>query len=400
MSLKTLVENRDRSKETSVMKHLSGFEHVRHANSMNKWSTGSKPRFLGDDAPALLYCSLKKKGQFPNNVMLIFHTRVERPLTQSSQWRRIIKNFKVQEPSGYFRDKTKQHIAKLKDRFSGLLHEISHMDATKTRGSTGEGNDIRELTRLVKGLYTHMCDMQGTLNQVQERLARQETLPGGNAVCKCAGGGGDAAPDPQPTRGEAGEGVTREGARERSGSGAVEGEGKLQVGASTGAAQEAGAGTDSGARSTRTRMNRLLDPELFIRGGSAGRGAGGIGDGNPQVARNAIEPSPSPARKAAAGEVWRRMEASTSSESDNDKEELKVSGAPSSSPGRGAGHATGGMSTALGDSPQPSLTRRAPGDVRTDDEDAAPAQDYAQSPTWQEKADSFLRDHVVQKFYT
>jgi len=242
--------------------------------------------------------------------------------------------------------------------------------------------------------------MQGTLNQVQERLARQETLPGGNAVCKCAGGGGDAAPDPQPTRGEAGEGVTREGARERSGSGAVEGEGKLQVGASTGAAQEAGAGTDSGARSTRTRMNRLLDPELFIRGGSAGRGAGGIGDGNPQVARNAIEPSPSPARKAAAGEVWRRMEASTSSESDNDKEELKVSGAPSSSPGRGAGHATGGMSTALGDSPQPSLTRRAPGDVRTDDEDAAPAQDYAQSPTWQEKADSFLRDHVVQKFYT
>jgi hypothetical protein len=273
MSLKTLVENRDRSQETAVMKHLS--EH--HANSLNKWSTGSKPKFLGDDAPALLYCSLNKTGEFPSNVMLIFHTRVERLLTQSSQWRRVIKNFKVQEPSGYFRDKTKQHIAKLKDRFSGVLHEITHMDSTKTRGSTGQGNDFRELTSLVKGLYTHMCDMQGTLNQVQERLARQEMLPGGNVVCKCASGGGDAAPDPQPTRCEAGEGITLVGARERSGRGAVEGEGKVQVGAATGVVQEAWAGTDAGAQSTRTRINRL--PELFIRT-SSGDGKGGSADCN------------------------------------------------------------------------------------------------------------------------
>ena len=87
----------------------------------------------------------------------------------------------------------------------------------------------------------------------------------------------------------------------------------------------------------------------------------------------------------------------------------------------GAPHfSNGGGESALGDSPQLALTRRARGDAGTEGGSAftaTPEQaqagtrggedgrsgaiepiDFAQSPTWQAKADTFLRDNVVQNF--
>ena len=446
MCLKTLVTNRDRRKEMLVIENLSILEHSRHPNNMAKRSAGAA-RFLGDhpDVPALLYCRMNKRGEFATPVSLLFYARVERPLAPSSLWRRILKNFEVLQPSGYFRNKTRKHITVLQNRFGDLLRGIESENTSSFPMSTGQGNDIRELTRLVKGLYTHVCDMQGTLIQVQDRLSRQETQQGRHAVCKCQGGGVDSVSKQPPRRDGDGEGA---GARGRSGRDGRDGKIRQQEGRrlfirtdnvhSPGPRDEGGSApesTDGGGESCEGHH------KVTKKTGSAGESfpGGGMRPPSCDSTRNAIEPSPSPARKAAApaasarerdrGEAEapggdragfsssqsrarsaavRRGMAASSSSSSSEEEQSQAPGAPRFS--------NGSVESTFGDSPQLALTRRTRGDAGTErgfastaiseqaqagaqggkDQDGA----VAQSPTWQAKADSFLRDNVVQNFYT
>lgn len=79
---------------------------------------------------------------------------------------------KTLDPSRYFRNRSRQSVREVHKRFSALMRRVARSRQDEQQPDNADA--LRGLTMLVKGLHVSMNEMRATLLDVQERLSNQE----------------------------------------------------------------------------------------------------------------------------------------------------------------------------------------------------------------------------------